>query len=77
VLDNIFKFYTNEALKQFYKIVGALDIVGNPTMLFSSLFSGVRDFILTPSKAFIDSPTDPSRLGLGVAKVSKEKNRCN
>lgn len=69
VVENIFKFYSTEALKQFYKIVGALDIVGNPTMLVTSLVSGIRDFVLTPSTALMNSPTDPSRLGIGVAQV--------
>jgi hypothetical protein len=69
VVENIFKFYSTEALKQFYKIVGALDIVGNPTMLVTSLVTGIRDFILTPSAAFMNSPRDPSRLGIGVVQV--------
>lgn len=69
VIENIFKFYSTEALKQFYKIVGALDIVGNPTMLVTSFASGIRDFVLTPSSALMNSPTDPSRLGIGVAQV--------
>ena len=71
VVENIFKFYSTEALKQFYKIVGALDIVGNPTMLVSSLVTGIRDFILTPSTALMNSPRDPSRLGIGVAQVCR------
>lgn len=69
VVENIFKFYSSEALKQFYKIVGALDIVGNPAMLVTSFASGIRDFVMTPSSALINSPTDPSRLGIGVAQV--------
>ena len=69
MLENVFKFYSTEALKQFYKIVGALDIVGNPTMLVTSLVTGIRDFVLTPSAALMNSPRDPSRLGIGVAQV--------
>ena len=37
-------------------------------MLFSSFVSGVRDLVLTPSQAFMRSPTDASGVGLGVAK---------
>ena len=69
MVENVFKFYSTEALKQFYKIVGALDIVGNPTMLVTSLVTGIRDFVLTPSAALMNSPRDPSRLGIGVAQV--------
>jgi hypothetical protein len=37
-------------------------------MLVTSFFSGFRDLLLTPSKAFLRSPTDPSVVGIGVAK---------
>lgn len=68
IFHSIRKFYVNETLKQIYKIIGSLDFVGNPTMLVSSLFSGVRDLVVAPSTAFLNSPTDPSRVGMGVAK---------
>jgi Vacuolar-sorting-associated 13 protein C-terminal len=70
IIGSIQKFYTSETLKQFYKIVGALDFVGNPTMLVTSVFSGVRDFFVTPSTALINSPGNPSRFGIGFAKVN-------
>jgi len=68
IIENIRKFYVNETLKQIYKIVGSLDLVGNPTMLVSSFVSGVRDLVVAPSMAFLKTPTDPSRVGLGVAQ---------
>lgn len=37
-------------------------------MLVSSFFSGVRDLVVAPSRALIQSPTDPSRVGIGVAQ---------
>lgn len=37
-------------------------------MLFTSFVSGVRDLVVTPSKAFMKSPTDASGVGLGVAQ---------
>jgi hypothetical protein len=37
-------------------------------MLVTSFVSGVRDLVVTPSTAFINSPTDPSLVGIGVAK---------
>jgi hypothetical protein len=42
--------YSAEALKQLYKIIGSLDLVGNPTMLLTSFRRGLRDFILQPSR---------------------------
>jgi hypothetical protein len=47
---------------------GSLDFVGNPTMLFTSFVSGVRDLFVVPSVAFLASPTDASRVGLSVAQ---------
>ena len=37
-------------------------------MLFTSFFSGVRDLVVTPSRAFMRSPTNASGVGIGVAK---------
>ena len=68
IFNSLKNYYTTETLKQIYKIVGSLDFVGNPVMLLSSLATGVRDFFVTPSKEFLKSPKNPSRLGLGVAK---------
>lgn len=68
ILQSIQKYYVNETLRQVYRIIGSLDFVGNPTMLFTSFFSGVRDLVMTPSKAFMRSPTDASGVGIGVAK---------
>jgi hypothetical protein len=68
ILGSIRNYYMNEALKQIYKIIGSLDIVGNPTMLINSVASGVRDFFYIPSKAFLRTPMDPSRVGIGMAK---------
>lgn len=68
ILSSISKFYVMETLRQVYKIVGSLDFVGNPTMIFSSFVSGVRDLVVTPSVAFLRSPTNPSLVGTAVAK---------
>lgn len=68
ILHSIKKFYITETLKQVYKIVGSLDIVGNPTMLLGSFFTGLRDLVMTPSMALWKTPTNPSRLGLSVAQ---------
>ena len=68
ILVFIMGFYQTEILRQIYKIIGSLDFVGNPTMVLNSFISGFRDLIVTPSVALIDSPTDVSKVGMGVAK---------
>uniref|UniRef100_A0A7S4MN01 C2 domain-containing protein n=1 Tax=Odontella aurita TaxID=265563 RepID=A0A7S4MN01_9STRA len=61
-------FYVDETLKQFYKLVGSLDFVGNPAMVFSSFADGFRDFFAAPTRELRRRPNNPSRLGIGVAK---------
>lgn len=59
-------FYSAESLRQIYKIVGSLDFVGNPTMVLTSFRTGLRDFILQPSREL--KSKNPSRVGVGVLK---------
>ncbi|KAL7543443.1 hypothetical protein ACHAXR_012723, partial [Thalassiosira sp. AJA248-18] len=61
-------FYSAEALKQIYKIVGSLDFVGNPTMVLTSFRTGLRDFFLQPSRELKHITKNPSRFGVGVLK---------
>ena len=68
ILSSIKNFYVNETLKQVYKIIGSLDFVGNPTVIFSSFVSGVKDLVVAPTSAFLKSPTNVNKVGIGVAK---------
>ena len=68
IFQSIREFYFKETLNQIYKIIGSLDFVGNPTMLVTSFISGMRDLVVAPSTAFSKSPTDATKLGLGVAQ---------
>jgi hypothetical protein len=45
IVSSLKNYYTNETLKQVYKIIGSLDFVGNPTILLSSFMSGVKDLV--------------------------------
>jgi len=67
IAGSLKSYYVNETLRQIYKIIGSVDFVGNPTMVFSSLWTGIRDFFVQPSKEFLKTK-DPSRLGIGVLK---------
>lgn len=68
IVSSIKNFYVNETLKQVYKIIGSLDFVGNPTILFSSFVSGVRDLVAAPTSAFLKSPTNVNQVGIAVGK---------
>eukprot|EP01038_Epipyxis_sp_PR26KG_P006870 gene6870-9407_t len=60
--------YLHSALGQLYKIVGSLDLVGNPIGLLSSLGVGVIDFFYEPAHALITTPTELRKIGRGVVK---------
>lgn len=60
--------YLHSALGQLYKIVGSLELVGNPIGLLSSLGTGVKDFFYEPAHALFTSPTEVRKLGRTVIK---------
>jgi hypothetical protein len=45
--------FMNQITWQLTKIVGSLDLVGNPISLINSLGTGVKDFFYEPSQAFL------------------------
>ena len=55
--------YLSAALSQMYKIVGSLDLVGNPVGLVSSLGVGMKDFFYEPAKALVNNPNEIKRVG--------------
>ena len=68
-LGNILQgHYFTSALRQLYKIVGSLELVGNPIGLMSSLGVGVKDFFYEPAFALITTPTEFGKIGKSVVK---------
>ena len=78
-LDNVFNtwgeitadlkhYYTNACMFQVYKILGSVDLFGNPTMAVNSIMKGAHDFVVLPFREFLRSPNNPSKFGIGVAK---------
>ena len=65
IVNSLKEFYVNEGLKQIYKVIGSLEIIGNPNQLLSSLGTGVRDFFYEPALGIVKSPT---ALGVGMVK---------
>jgi len=55
--------YTSNFLFQLYRIIGSVDLIGNPMSFVSSLGTGVIDFFYEPAQ--------------GLVKVCKYHNRCN
>ena len=68
VISRLQEHYFNAALGQLYKILGSLELVGNPYALVSSLGNGVFDFFYEPTRALVTNPTELSKIGRGVVK---------
>lgn len=68
IASSLKNYYSNETMKEIYKIIGSLDFLGNPTILFSSFMSGVKDLVSVPTAAFLKSPANVKQVGIGVGK---------
>lgn len=61
--------YREQAMYQVHRVLGSIDILGNPVGLFSNLSSGFGELFYEPYQGFIMSDR-PQDLGIGVAKVN-------
>ena len=61
--------YRGEVVYQVHKVLGSVDIIGNPIGLFSTLGSGSSELFYEPYQGFIMSDR-PQDLGIGIARVS-------
>jgi len=71
IIETLQSHYLNSALGQLYKIVGSLELVGNPIGLLTSLGTGVRDFFYEPAHALITTPTEIGQIGRGVVRGTR------
>lgn len=56
--DRIMKHYTRCGTYELYKIVGSLELIGNPVGLFNDLTTGVKDLFYEPASALTRSPEE-------------------
>ncbi len=61
----IVQHYTSQGIREAYKILGSLEILGNPVQLVGNLTEGFQDFFYEPAKGLVSSPQD---FGRGLAK---------
>ncbi|KAL0481837.1 vacuolar protein sorting protein 13A [Acrasis kona] len=66
--DRVRKHYTRSGTREIYKILGSLEIMGNPVGLFNDISTGVKDFFYEPANAITRNPEEFSK---GLAKGSK------
>ena len=69
--DRVIGHYTQQAIVQVHKILGSIDMLGNPVGLFNTMGEGVTDLFYEPYQGFVsDRPQD---IGIGLAKVRIDK----
>jgi len=63
--SRITKHYKQALLLKMYKIIGSVEILGNPMSLMSNMGTGVYDFFNEPAQAIVHSPAD---FGVGLKR---------
>lgn len=71
--NRVIGHYTQQAIVQVHRILGSIDMLGNPVGLFNTMGEGVTDLFYEPYQGFVsDRPQD---IGIGLAKVLNKKDR--
>ena len=66
----IYDHYKRECILQLYKIIGGIDIIGNPIKLFDSIGTGFYSLFNEPRKEFLKGPKNFGRgIGKGVKSL--------
>eukprot|EP00753_Platysulcus_tardus_P001590 PLAT11403.1.p1 GENE.PLAT11403.1~~PLAT11403.1.p1 ORF type:complete len:1762 (+),score=844.46 PLAT11403.1:770-5287(+) len=64
--------YRQQLLRQVHKLLGAVDVLGNPVRLVSGLGRGMSDFFIHPARGALKSPVAFSRgLATGTSSLVK------
>jgi len=67
LIHDLADHYTRQALRETYKVLGSLDILGDPLGFVGHVRQGVSDFMYEPSSAVV---ADPVKFGKQFAKGS-------
>jgi len=73
IVAKIVSKYKNEVTKNVFKLLGSLDIVGNPVGLFNNISTGVTDLFEKPVQGFLKGPLEGGK-GLLTGAGSLVKN---
>lgn len=58
LIKTLVQNYTQQGIKQVYKLLGSSDMLGNPIRLMSKLGTGVFEFISEPAKGVLKGPKE-------------------
>ncbi|KAI8144971.1 hypothetical protein BJV82DRAFT_536853 [Fennellomyces sp. T-0311] len=67
LMQRVMLHYRGEVIYQVHKVLGSVDLIGNPVGLFSTLGSGFSELFYEPYQGFIMSDR-PQDLGIGIAR---------
>ncbi|KAI8884432.1 hypothetical protein K501DRAFT_332624 [Backusella circina FSU 941] len=67
LVSHIIPHYKEQIIYQIHRVLGSIDILGNPVGLFNTLSSGFGELFYEPYQGFIMSDR-PQDLGIGIAK---------
>ena len=73
IINKLINKYKDESTKTLLRIVGSVDIIGNPMGLFSNISTGVIDLIEMPVNGFVQGPLEGGK-GLVAGAGSLMKN---
>ena len=65
IKSKIIQNYKWNVLRQFYKLLGSADIIGNPVGLFKNISTGLKDMVEKPAEGIVQGPLE---LGRGIAE---------
>lgn len=69
LVSRIILHYREQIVYQIHRVLGSIDIFGNPVGLFNTLSSGFGELFYEPYQGFVMSDR-PQDLGIGIARVT-------
>ncbi|ETO36264.1 vacuolar protein sorting-associated protein 13 family protein [Reticulomyxa filosa] len=70
LIDPIISHYRQQGLRECFKLVGSLNLLGNPVELIGNIGAGVKDFFYEPAQGLVDSPLAFTRgVGKGTSSL--------
>jgi vacuolar protein sorting-associated protein 13A/C len=57
--------YKRNMILQIYKLLGAVNLIGNPAGLFTNIATGLQDLVEKPAEGSVKGPLE---LGMGIVQ---------
>lgn len=58
ITNKLMSHYKSQMIRQVLKLLGSLNVIGNPVGLFSNISTGVSDLFEKPAEGFIKGPLE-------------------